>query len=64
MYGPTTGAGDTIGLGQPAGAGDPISLLPMGAGNYLPFTAQGFLLVGLYSNTSGRINPDGNWIGE
>lgn len=64
MYGPASGCGDFITQGVPPGCGDSAGLLALGAGNFIPFEAQGFMLLGLYSNASGREAADSNWVGE
>jgi hypothetical protein len=64
MYHPTNGAGDYQGAWLSFGAGDDLLFPAPGAGNYLPLTAQGYAIVGLASNLSGRLADDPSWVGR
>jgi hypothetical protein len=65
MYPLTNGAGDFLSPNFISfGAGDDLSSPVPGAGNYLPFSAQGFAAVVLASNLSGRLADDPTWYGQ
>jgi hypothetical protein len=64
MFQPMTGAGDSLTAGLSLGAGDPVGVPVLGAGNYLNFSAQGYVLATLYQNYSGRQAANGDWVGQ
>lgn len=65
MFLPSNGAGDELSPNFVSfGAGDDLQSPAPGAGNYLPFGAQGFVAVVLASNLSGRHTDDPTWYGQ
>lgn len=64
MFQPAAGAGESLAQGFSLGAGDPVGVPVLGAGNYLNFSAQGYVLATLYQNYSDRLPANGDWIGQ